>query len=79
VEQQSAMRVAEVLSGSPAKAAGLAPGDLVVGLDGVPVASADDLQRLMDGSRVGKPCAMRVLRGGEVKFLLVVPREMPGR
>ncbi len=75
VEQQSAVRVAEVQAGSPGAMAGLRVDDLVVGIDGNPVRALDDLQRLLDESRIGKPCVLRVLRGAQALFLTVQPVE----
>lgn len=77
VEQSSAVRVLEVAAGSPGEASGLRPGDIVVGIDGAPVTGVDDLQRLLDASRIGKTCALRLLREGAAVFALVIPRESP--
>jgi len=75
VDQSSAVRVTDVHLGSPASAAGLKVDDLIVGIDGTPVASVDDLQRLLDDSRIGKQCVIRVLRGAQPLFLSIQPVE----
>jgi S1-C subfamily serine protease len=75
VEQASAVRVSEVQAGSPAALGGLQADDLVVGIDGEVTHSVDDLQRLLDGSRIGKPCVLRVLRGAQALYLTVQPVE----
>jgi S1-C subfamily serine protease len=75
VEQQTALKVLDVQRDSPAALAGLANGDLLVGIDGQPVATVDELQRLLDHSRIGKPCLLRVLRGAQVLYLSVQPGE----
>lgn len=72
----TALKVAEVQRDSPAARAGLVEGDLLVGIDGVGVATVDDLQRLLDHSRIGKPCVLRVLRGAQVLFLNLTPTEV---
>jgi S1-C subfamily serine protease len=74
VEQRSAVRVLEVQQGSPAQGS-LAAGDTIVGIDGVAVTTVDDLQRLLDDSRIGKTCVARVLRGARVVYLHIVPQE----
>ena len=79
IEQSSAVRVSEVQPGSPAGIGGLKEGDLVVGIDGTPVRSIDDLQRLLDESRIGKHCVLRVLRAARPLFLNVQPAESHGR
>ena len=75
VEQASAIRVTEVQPGSPAAVGGLRADDLVVGIDGAPASSVDDLQRLLDGSRIAKQCVLRVLRGAQPLYLTVTPVE----
>jgi S1-C subfamily serine protease len=73
--QTSAVRVLEVQDGGPAAAAGLAVGDVVLSLDGRPVAGVDDLVRLLDGDRIGATVEVAFLRGGQVKRLSVIPAE----
>ncbi|GAA0740523.1 trypsin-like peptidase domain-containing protein [Ideonella azotifigens] len=75
VAHASAVRVSEVQPDSPAEAGGVKPDDLLLGIDGLPAATVDDLQRLLDGSRIGKVCVVRVLRGAESLFLHLVPAE----
>ncbi|HJV70250.1 S1C family serine protease [Ideonella sp.] len=75
VDQGSAVRVSDVHMGSPAGAAGLKVDDLIVGIDGAPVSSVDDLQRLLDESRIGKQCVIRILRGNQPLFLNIQPVE----
>jgi S1-C subfamily serine protease len=76
-EQGSAVRVSDVQAGSPAAAGGLRVGDFIVGLDGLPVSTVDDLLRLLDESRIGKLCVVRVLRGAQALYLNIQPREVP--
>lgn len=76
VEQGSGVRVSEVQSGAPAAAGGLRAGDFIVGIDGVAVTSVDDLQRLLDESRIGKLCVVRALRGAQPLYLNVQPLEL---
>lgn len=60
---------------SPAKRAGLQSGDIVIALEGQPVAGVDDLHRLLTEVRVGVSCALTVLRWTEKLELKVVPEE----
>jgi S1-C subfamily serine protease len=59
-----ALLVAAIRDDSPAAAAGLLVGDVLVALDGLPLASPDDLMDLLAGERVGRPATLRVVRGG---------------
>jgi S1-C subfamily serine protease len=70
------VEIVEVVEGSPAAAAGLRPEDLIVDLDAVPVASADDLQRLMAGELIGTSVTVRVVREGSLMELTLVPDEL---
>jgi S1-C subfamily serine protease len=54
-------------------------GDLIVALDDLPTPGVDDLHRLLDEDRIGTPGRLTVLRRGELRRLIVVPREGPGK
>ncbi len=75
LDQAHGVRVAEVAPDSPAQAAGIEPGDLIIGLDGVQVATPGDLQRLLDHTRIGRLCAVRVVRGAALLHRVIAPRE----
>jgi S1-C subfamily serine protease len=62
--RRNAVEVVEVVAGSPAAHAGLRPEDLIVALDGTPVSSAGDLQRLMTEERIGETLTVTVVRQG---------------
>jgi len=67
--------VQHVEDNSPARRAGLREGDVIIGLEGQPVAGVDDLHRLLTEVRVGVSCSMTVLRWTEKLQLKVVPEE----
>jgi S1-C subfamily serine protease len=66
----------EVVPNSPASAAGLREGDLILDVDGQAVGDAGDLQRLMVGETIGKPLDVRILRLGELLDLTIIPVEL---
>jgi len=74
----SGVEVVEVVEGSPAARAGLRPEDLIVELNGTPVESVDDIQRLMVGDLIGSRVHARVLREGSERELDLVPAELVG-
>jgi S1-C subfamily serine protease len=74
--RRSAVEVVSVVSGSPAAAAGLRAGDLIVEADGEPVEDVGDLQRLMSADRIGRSVALRIDRGGLLDRLEIRPREL---
>jgi S1-C subfamily serine protease len=67
--------VQSVEDGSPAKRAGLREGDVIVALEGQPVAGVDDLHRLLTDLRVGVSCSLTVIRWTEKLEVKVVPEE----
>ncbi|HXA43004.1 MAG TPA: trypsin-like peptidase domain-containing protein [Candidatus Solibacter sp.] len=75
-DQTTGMGVIEVVPNSPAAAAGLRPGDLVLEVDGRPVSDAGDLQRLLVAESIGRPLSLRVIRDGRVLTLTATPLEL---
>jgi S1-C subfamily serine protease len=67
--------VQHVEENSPAKRAGLREGDVVIALEGQPVAGVDDLHRLLTEVRVGMSCSLTVLRWTEKLELKIIPEE----
>ncbi len=67
--QESGLLVVRVESDSPAARAGLLLGDVLVSIDGKPVADTDDLQAHLSGDHVGATVAVEVIRGGAPQTL----------
>jgi S1-C subfamily serine protease len=61
--QDSGVRVMSVEPDSPAARVGVREGDVIVGLDGVAIASVDALHQALDASRVNRDCVLKVIRG----------------
>ena len=69
--------VMSVVAGSPAEAAGVRAGDVIIEADGAPTADAGDLQRLMmSNDAIGRRVALRVLRDRDLQTLVAVPVEL---
>jgi len=66
------VQIAEVANGSPAKAAGLQPGDLFVDVDGQPVESVLTVQQAIFRSK-GKPVELDVMRNNKRQRFTVSP------
>ena len=73
--QDRAVMIGTVEPDSAAERAGLRPGDIIVALDGVTIAGADDLVRALTGDKIGRSVAFEVLRGTERLTVAAVPRE----
>jgi S1-C subfamily serine protease len=54
----------------------LRPGDLIVEFAGEPVRGVDDLHRLLTEDRIGELVPIKIMRRGELRRLLVTPREV---
>jgi S1-C subfamily serine protease len=76
--REAGVEVVEVVAGSPADRAGLRPEDLILDVDGAPVSSARDLQRLMGQELIGRPLEIRVVREGRLLSLSATPVELRG-
>jgi S1-C subfamily serine protease len=71
--------VVSVETGGPAETAGVIVGDILIALDGKPVANTDDIQKLLDPDGVGKPLVANLIRGGALAELTLTVGERPRR
>ena len=74
--QRTALRVVEVVDGSPAASSGLRAGDLILAVAGQPLGDAQSLQRLMFEESIGTRMEITVLRNGALVDAVVVPAEL---
>jgi S1-C subfamily serine protease len=74
--QRRGLRLAEVVPGSPAAAAGLFLGDVMISAGGRPVQGVQDVQRLMLGSSIGARLPITVLRRGAFVDVVAVPAQL---
>jgi serine protease Do len=70
--------VTEVMPESPAAAAGLRPGDVIVELNGKKVENPGDLARAVALAAPGRAARLTVWRDKQERALAVTPREAPG-
>jgi len=75
VGQDEGLLVRSVDAGSPAKAAGVALGDVVLRLGDARVTDEYALHRALSGEVVGKTVGLRILRAERVADLKVTPKE----
>jgi S1-C subfamily serine protease len=74
--RKAGVEIQEVVAGSPAAAASLRSGDIIVSVGDAAVAKAGDLQRLMVEARIGSRLTLTILRGDKLVTLEVVPVEL---
>jgi S1-C subfamily serine protease len=65
--------VASIEPNSPAAASGLRAGDLIVKFADAAVTGVDELHRLLDEDRIGRPARISVIRKTELRQLIIVP------
>jgi S1-C subfamily serine protease len=76
LDRDAGIEVVEVVGGSPAARAGLRAEDLIVAVDGEPMADVGDLQRLMVAERIGQGVEVDVVRDGSLIKTDLIPREL---
>ena len=71
----SGVRIETVERGSPAAAAGIARGDVIVAIDGIPVPDIDTLQRVLAADAIARPLEVLVVRRDRTLTVRVTPEE----
>jgi len=74
--QREALRVVEVLEGSPAELSGLRSGDIILAIDGTPLGDAQSLQKRLFGDAIGTRIEITVLRSGALVDAVAEPVEL---
>lgn len=77
-DSESEARVAEVIPGSPAEAAGLKPGDVVLEVDGKATGTVEAFAEAFEGYDAGARVRLRLRRGEDELEVEVVLVERPG-
>jgi S1-C subfamily serine protease len=74
---ESALIILSVEAESPAGRAGITLGDVLLALEGVPVADTDDVQSVLSRAKVGQTIRASILRGGEQREITLTLAERP--
>ena len=75
LDRRDGVLVSFVERGSEADAAHLAKGDMIVELQGRPIAEIEDFRRVLGEVPKGTPFLVRALRGHDTRFMLISPGE----
>lgn len=76
---ESGVLVISIENDSPAQQAGLVEGDVIVGINNQPIASIDDLHKLLTHDQVEVRSPLTILRRSEKLVLDIIPQESPAR
>lgn len=68
-----------LIADGPAAAAGVAAGDLLVGIDDLDLATFGNLREALRDDRIGEVVTLRIVRGGEIVELPATVAERPRR
>ena len=75
--EKTAAIVLEVEPESPAHKAGIVIGDILIAVAGHPVARLEDVHSQLHGEAIGKPLALKFVRGGATQEVNIVVGERP--
>lgn len=76
VPEVNGVLVVRVVPNSPAAAAGLRRGDVIVQIDKQPVTTAEQLQNIVENSRVGQTLQVKIQRGNQTQQIGVKTGEL---
>ncbi len=62
---------------SPAAVAGLRPGDVIRSINNQPVTKIEDVQKLVENSKIGSPLQIQVVQNGQTAQRVVIPAPLP--
>jgi S1-C subfamily serine protease len=78
--EKTAAIVLDVEPGGPAQKAGIVIGDILVSLAGRQVAQLEDIQSQLHGEAIGKPVAVKFIRGGTIQEVsILIGERLHGR
>ncbi|BAZ50764.1 peptidase S1 and S6 chymotrypsin/Hap [Nostoc sp. NIES-4103] len=76
IPEVNGVLVMRVIPNSPAATAGIRRGDVIVQIDGKPITSAEQLQNVVEDSRLGQVLQVKVQRGNQTQQLSVRTAEL---
>ncbi len=69
----------DIVPRSPAAAAGLKAGDVIQSINNQPVSKIEEVQKIVEGSKIGSPLQVQVQRNGQVTQVAVSPAAFPAQ
>jgi Do/DeqQ family serine protease len=76
IPEVNGVLVMRVMQNSPAASAGIRRGDVIVQVDGQPITSAEQLQSVVEDSRLGQVLQVKIRRGNQTQVLSVRTAEL---
>ncbi|WP_084786352.1 HhoA/HhoB/HtrA family serine endopeptidase [Mastigocladopsis repens] len=69
----------DVVPRSPAASAGLKQGDIIQSISNQPVTKIEEVQKIVENSKIGSPIELQVIRNGQTAQIAVKPAPLPIR
>jgi S1-C subfamily serine protease len=69
----------DVVPRSPAASAGLKEGDVIQSIENQSVSKIEEVQKIVENSKIGSPVKLQVLRNGQTTQIAVRPAPLPVR
>jgi len=79
VQDEQGVLIIEVVPNSPAAAAGIQAGDVLLSLGGEEVTRSEEVQQFVENTPIGSDLSVEIRRNGETRTLTVQPAPMPNR
>jgi S1-C subfamily serine protease len=76
IPEVNGVLVVQIIPNSPAVNAGLRRGDVITEIDGQAITSAEQLQRLVEKSKIGQPLKITLYRGQKTEQISVRPGQL---
>ena len=76
VPEVNGVIVVKVIPNTPAAKAGIRRGDVITSIDGTAITAAEELQRLVESSRLGQGLKVQIMRGEKTQTLTVKTGEL---
>ena len=77
INQDEGVLIVRVMPGTPAEAAGLQDGDVIVQVNNKPVLKASEVQLEVESSQIGEPITLDIIRADQPMQLDVRPTSLP--
>ncbi len=77
IKADKGVLIVRVVSGSPAAAAGIRAGDVIVSINNQPVIKDDEVRKLVDSSKIGSPLQVKIERNGQTAEVSITPAPLP--